>query len=181
MPKFVQNLLPIDHPLRSGDHIGSKDALEATLLVLARGQVESPRQLVHRVNGFLTAYRIAIEREKTTSSQRLHPDDATGRPTLLARLSVIAGDFRWFHGCLLQDEALLGAADRLARHEELSATDEELLERYGVAIRREPKDVESHREVGDEDRTALEQSGILVWNPQHEDLRTYLVLSLIHI
>lgn len=181
MPKFVQNLLPVDHPLRSSDHIGSRDALEATLLVLARGQVESPRHLVHRVNGFLTAYRIAIEREKTTSSQRLHPDDATGRPTLLARLSVIAGDFRWFHGCLLQDEALLGAADRLARHEELSATDEELLERYGVAIRREPKDVESHREVGDEDRTGLEQPGMLVWNPMHEDLRTYLVSTFVSI
>ena len=33
MPKFVQNLLPTNHPLRSGDHIGPKDALEATLLV----------------------------------------------------------------------------------------------------------------------------------------------------
>src|SRR3546814_2045772 len=54
MPKFVQKLLPDDHPLRSGEHIGSQDVLESTLLVLARGHVESPRHLVHRVNGFLT-------------------------------------------------------------------------------------------------------------------------------
>src|SRR3546814_7751439 len=64
MPKFVQKLLPDDHPLRSGEHIGSQDVLESTLLVLARGHVESPRHLVHRVNGFLTAYRIAVDREK---------------------------------------------------------------------------------------------------------------------
>src|SRR3546814_1259186 len=85
MPKFVQKLLPDDHPLRSGEHIGSQDVLESTLLVLARGHVESPRHLVHRVNGFLTAYRIAVDREKATSKQRLHPGDATGRPILLAR------------------------------------------------------------------------------------------------
>src|SRR3546814_5047779 len=77
MPKFVQKLLPDDHPLRSGEHIGSQDVLESTLLVLARGHVESPRHLVHRVNGFLTAYRIAVDREKATYKQRLHPGDAT--------------------------------------------------------------------------------------------------------
>lgn len=183
MPKFVQTLLPDDHPLRSGEHIGSQKVLESTLLVLARGQVESPRHLVHRVNGFLTAYWIAVDREKATSKQRLHPGDATGRPILLARLSVIAADFRWFHLCLLQDEALLRAADRLARHEELSATDEELLETYGVAIREKPEKAESTGEGDDhsEARTDPEHSGTLVWNPKHEDLRTYLVSTFLNV
>jgi hypothetical protein len=183
MPRFVQKLLPDDHPLRSGEHIGSQEVLESTLLVLARGRVESPRHLVHRVNGFLTAYRIAVDREKATSKQRLHPGDATGRPILLARLSVIAEDFRWFHNCLLQDEALLRAADRLARHEELNATDEELLETYGVAIREKPEKAESAGD-GDEDgeaRTDPEHPGTLVWKPQHEDLRTYLVSTFVSV
>lgn len=183
MPKFVQKLLPDDHPLRSGRNIGSEEVLESTLLVLARGHVESPRHLVHRVNGFLTAYRIAVDREKATSKQRLHPGDATGRPILLARLSVIAADFRWFHMCLLQDEALLGAADRLARHDELSATDEELLETYGVAIREKPEKGEYTADGGDdsEARTYPEYPGTLVWNPQHEDLRTYLVSTFVSV
>lgn len=177
MPKFVQNLLPDDHPLGSDEHIGSREVLESTLLVLARGQVESPRHLIHRVNDFLTAYRIAVDREKATSKQRLHPGDATGRPILLARLSVIAADFRWFHACLLQDEALLGAADRLARHEELSVIDVELLETYGIAIREKPErtklsgDGHEHGEAP----VGPEAPGTLVWNPMHEDLRTYLV------
>src|SRR3546814_17915531 len=94
-----------------------------------------------------------VDGEKATSKQRLHPGDATGRPILLARLSVIAADFRWFHLCLLRDEALLGAADRLARHEELSAIDEELLETYGVAIRETPEKAES--DDNDEDRKSV--------------------------
>ena len=182
MPKFVQRLLPDDHPLRSGELIGSQKVLESTLLVLARGHIESPRHLVHRVNGFLTAYRIAVDREKVTSKQRLHPGDATGRPILLARLSVIAADFRWFHMSLLQDEALLGAADRLARHEELSATDEELLETYRVAIREKPQKAEStDGGSDDEERTNPEHSRTLIWNPQHEDLRTYLVSTFVSV
>lgn len=177
MPKFVQSVLPSDHPIRSDEHIGSQEVLESTLLVLARGHVESPRHLIHRVNDFLTAYRIAVDREKTTSKPRLHPGDATGRPILLARLSVIAADFRGFHEHLLQDEALLGAADRLARHEELTANDEELLETYGIAIREKSART---KPVGDgqEDSEVPVNVGVpgqLVWNPRHEDLRTYLV------
>jgi KAP family P-loop domain len=181
MPTFVQKLLAQDHPLRSGDYIGSQGALESTLLVLARGHVESPRHLVHRVNGFLTAYRIAVDREKATSKLRLHPGDATGRPILLARLSVIAADFRWFHRSLLQDEALLGAADRLARHEELSATDEELLETYRVAIREKPEEAGSNGADDGDARTEPEQPGTLLWNPQHENLRTYLVSTFVSV
>lgn len=177
MPKFVQKILPDNHPLRSDECIGSQEVLESTLLVLARGHVESPRHLIHRVNNFLTAYRIAVDREKATSRRRLHPGDATGRPILLARLSVLAADFRWFHDYLLQDEALLGAADRLARHEELSAVDVELLETYGIALRQKP---EKSKPIGDgqehnEAPVDPEASGILAWNPRHEDLRTYLV------
>src|SRR3546814_20123278 len=79
MPKFVQKLLPDDHPLRSGEHIGSQDVLESTLLVLARGHVESPRHLVHRVNGFLTAYRISVHREKAPYKPRRQPGRQTRR------------------------------------------------------------------------------------------------------
>lgn len=55
MPTFVQKLVLADHPLRTSKHIGSSDVVESALLVLARGDVVSPRHLVHRVNGFLTA------------------------------------------------------------------------------------------------------------------------------
>lgn len=183
MAKFVQRILPDNHPLRSDEHIGSQKVLESTLLVLARGHVESPRHLIHRVNDFLTAYRIAVDREKATSRRRLHPGDATGRPVLLARLSVLAADFRWFHDYLLQDEALLGAADRLARHEELSAIDVELLETYGIALREKPQkttptgDGQDHSVV----RIDPEVSGALAWNPRHEDLRTYLVSTFANV
>src|SRR3546814_4687380 len=69
---------------------------------------------------------------------------------------MIAADFRCFHLCLLRDEALLGSADRLARHEELSAIDEELLETYGVAIREKPEKAESadNDDGGDDDSEA---------------------------
>lgn len=177
MPKFVQTLVPDDHPIRADEHIGSRKVLESTLLVLARGSVESPRHLIHRVNDFLTSYRIAIDRENAISKRRLHPGDATGRPVLLARLSVIAADFRWFHEYLRRDEALLGAADRLARHEELSATDTELLETYGIAICEQFENTLPTSDVDNENEAPADGKppGRLVWNSRHEDLRTYLV------
>ena len=132
MPNLVQRLIPAGHPLR--DQL-TEDQVERVLLVLARGEVRSPRRLIHRTNGFLAAFKMARDREVAGATARLHPGDVTGRPVTLARLAVLAVDFPSFYADLMRDEGLLGAADRLARREDRSPTDEELLAKYNVESR----------------------------------------------
>lgn len=156
MPRFIQKLLPESHPLRTSLE---KHQLDSILLVLARGDVASPRHLIHRLNRFIASYRLAIIREgKPDDRRRLHPGDATDRPVLLARLTVLAIEFEDFYAKLIRDEGLLRSADRLARHDAVDEVDRELLLRHRIA-----------RHADRDDETSS-----LEW-AEREGVRTYLV------
>lgn len=155
MTRFVTTMLPSKHPIRE---MLEPSQVDSVLLVLARGDVLSPRHLIHRLNRFLADYRLVDDREgQPVERRRLHPGDATARPVMLARLAVLSLDYRDFFGSLLLDEALLLAADKLARRDGLNEIERELLLRHGVA-----------RRVGDELDSDLEWA-------ETEALRTYLV------
>lgn len=131
MPNLARRLLKANHPVRQ--HL-TEEQIDRILLVLARGEVRSPRRLIHRMNRFLASFKIALDRESVGSAGRLHPGDVSGRPVTLARLAVIEVEFPWFHAALMRDEGLLAAADRFARHEDTSPTDDELLAKHEIAI-----------------------------------------------
>jgi hypothetical protein len=155
MSRFVTTMLPSGHSIRHKLEVAQMDSV---LLVLSRGDIPSPRHLVHRLNRFLADYRLVEAREQQPAERRrLHPGDATGRPIMLARLAVLSLDFPKFFASLLSDEALLQASDKLARRDELNEVERELLVRHKIAC---PTDAES--------KTPLEWA-------ESEALRTYLV------
>lgn len=92
--------------------------------ILIHDRVESPRHVIRLLNAFFTDYRLASVRE---GNGRLQKGEVTGRPTLLARLTVLRVDFWQFFDEVVDEFGLLDAVDALLLGAALDAEQEAIV------------------------------------------------------
>jgi hypothetical protein len=130
MRVFAQAALRTSHPLRL--ELGEK--LDAVIAVLVSAEVTAPRDVIKRLNEFLSSYRLAQEREAgPVGESRVHPGDITDEPELLARLTVLKLEHPSFFADVVQENVLLQAADRLLLGQPLTPTQLDTLVRADLA------------------------------------------------
>lgn len=118
--------------LRDLDHAGVAalgDDLRDVLQILMHEGVSDPRHVIRLLNAFFVDYRLAATRE--VSGGRLGAGEVTGRPALLARLTVLKVDYPTTYEAVRRDFALLEALDLHLTSGSLDEAQEHLVAEFG--------------------------------------------------